>query len=334
MISEDYKQFVNEKVWDYLPPSKTKVGDDISFRCPFCGDSKKSSTKKRGHYSLTKCAFHCFNCDVSMSGLKLLQALSGAAFDDIKTEYIKLKLKNNGFIFSKKDLAEPSNLSCLQNLKNIIKPEWKNPLSEKAQQYLANRSVSKAPFLKDKLYSVYDKSQNEYILIPWRINGIDCFYQLNDFQKIDKFNRKYIFPPKTEKPVFGLDNIDLSWNKIIVFEGVYDSLFVKNGICCGGKNLTDYQYNLIKERYPKQQIVIALDNDEAGLTSAGRMIKKDPGKFHFFKWFDVNTKAKDINDYVLQTGNTQMFADKNILDKMIVSSVEMKMFLLQKGYWK
>lgn len=51
---------------------------------------------------------------------------------------------------------------------------------------------------------------------------------------------KYIFPKDKKKLVYGLDNIDISWPYIIVFEGVYDSVFVKNGISVGTKAITDY----------------------------------------------------------------------------------------------
>ena len=72
---------------------------------------------------------------------------------------------------------------------------------------------------------------------------------------------KYIFPKGTKKTIAGLDNIDVSFPYIIVFEGYYDSVFVKNGVCVGTKAITDYQLSLIKQRYPHHQIVISFDND-------------------------------------------------------------------------
>jgi len=61
---------------------------------------------------------------------------------------------------------------------------------------------------------------------------------------------KYIFPKNEKKIVAGLDNIDITWPYVIVFEGYYDSIFVKNGVCVGTKSITDYQLKLIRERYP------------------------------------------------------------------------------------
>lgn len=51
---------------------------------------------------------------------------------------------------------------------------------------------------------------------------------------------KYIFPKDKKKLVAGLDNIDVSFPYIILLEGFYDSVFVKNGVCVGTKAVTDY----------------------------------------------------------------------------------------------
>ena len=89
MISEDYKQFVNEKILEYLPSSKVFVHGRYNMRCPICGDSHKSMTKKRGWYYPDTCSYFCFNCSTAMTGLKFLEFLSGDNFDEIKAEYIK-----------------------------------------------------------------------------------------------------------------------------------------------------------------------------------------------------------------------------------------------------
>lgn len=332
MISEDYKQFVNEKILEYLPSSKVFVHGRYNMRCPICGDSHKSMTKKRGWYYPDTCSYFCFNCSTAMTGLKFLEFLSGDNFDEIKAEYIKYKIKHNSDplnIVKKYD----TELSCMSKIHPIVNKVWKNELTEDAKNYLKNRLVFDAPFLKDKkFFSVYDKENNEYIFIPWIVNGTEAYYQINDFKKVDKFGRKYSFPKDTEKLIYGLDDIDISWPYIICFEGVYDSLFVKNGVCIGGKFLTAFQEKLLKERYPRHQIVLSFDNDEAGLTAMKKSIIEHPIDFKYFKWFSGETKQKDINDFVLSSGNVHSFENKEDLEKMIVSSIEMKVFLIQKGY--
>lgn len=336
--NSDFISFINEKVWEYLPPSKIKIGNEIHVRCPICGDSKKNSRKKRGYFYLENGSYHCFNCGVSLSGMKLLEAIAGSNYEDILSEYRRMKMKTGGSLSSQMNVGieqqnQLSATSYLNSLHSIIKPQWKNPLSNAAIEYLENRKVLNAPFLKGKMYSVLDKENNEYILIPWKMNGVDAYYQINDFEHHDSMGRKYIFPAKKEKLIYGLDNIDLSFPYIICFEGVYDSLFIPNAIAIGGKSLTKFQHEIVSKRYPNHQIVLSFDNDDAGLQAMMKEIKKHPTEFKYFKWFDETTKEKDINDYILKCGNVDAFKDKKRVESLIVSSISMKMFLLQKGMW-
>lgn len=338
-MTDDFREFINEKVWDYLPSSKVKIGNEIHVRCPLCGDSKKNSRKKRGYFYLKNCSYFCFNCNASMSGLKLLETIAGQDYEEIRDEYRRLKMKNGGDLSalanSTIDQDQPlSAFSYINSLQSAIKPEWKNPLSDAAIGYLEQRKVLEAPYLREKLYSVFDKKQNEYILIPWKINGIDAYYQINDFEKHDSLGRKYIFPAKKDKLVYGLDEIDLSWPYIICFEGVYDSLFIPNAVAIGGKSLTKLQREIISKRYPNHQIVLSYDNDEAGISAMAKQIRKNPNEFKYFRWFDSDTEEKDINDYVLRKNNVRLFSDKESVEKMIVSSLSMKMFLIQTDRWE
>lgn len=330
MLCYEYIQFLNEKVLEFLPHNYVKIGDKLNMRCPICGDSKKSSTKKRGWYYMKNASFYCFNCSTGMSGIKFLEFISGNSYADIRKEYMKLYLKTGKSLSLSASYDIPSEEPSVFQLQSIVKPEWKQALSDKAKAYLSERKVIEAPFLKENLYSCYTKKGEEYIMIPWRLNGVDAYFQLNDFQKLHSL--KYIFPKDKKKLLYGLDNIDISWPYIIVFEGVYDSLFVKNGIATGTKSVTDYQLKLIKERFPRHQLVISFDNDKAGITSMVKLLKNG-SDFKYFKWFNKNTQQKDINDYIISKGNVNIFTNTSILEKMIVDKLLMKMFLIQSGLW-
>lgn len=330
MLSYEYIQFLNEKVLEYLPHNYVKIGDKLNMRCPICGDSKKSSTKKRGWYYMKNASFYCFNCSTGMSGIKFLEFISGSSYADIRKEYMKLYLKTGQNLSLSANYDIPSEEPSMFQLQSIVKPEWKQPLSDKAKAYLSGRKVTEAPFLKENLYSCYTKKGEEYIMIPWRLNGVDAYFQLNDFQKLHSL--KYVFPKDKKKLLYGLDNIDISWPYIIAFEGVYDSLFVKNGIATGTKSVSDYQLKLIKERFPRHQLVISFDNDKAGISSMVKLLKNG-SDFKYFKWFNKNTQQKDINDYIISKGNVNIFTNTSILEKMIVDKLLMKMFLIQSGLW-
>ena len=334
MQSYEYTQFLIEKIMQYLPQPYVRVGDKINCRCMVCGDSKKSATKKRGWIYMQNASYYCFNCGVSMSGIQLVKLLSGTDYDSIHREYVRLFLKSghdsslSAAIWKPKVDDEPS----VFNIKPILDPQLKKPLSDKAKEYLSKRKVLEAPFLKETLFSTYAKDgEEEFILIPWKMNGIDAYYQVNDFLKLHQM--KYMFPKNKKKLLYGLDNIDPSYKKIFVFEGVYDSLFVKNGIASGTKSLTDYQRRLINERWPHHEICIAFDNDAPGFAATMKMIEKDAAS-KFFMWFDSTTQAKDINDYILSIGNVNAFTDAKKLDSMTYDKLQMKLWMIQNGKWK
>ena len=336
MLSYEHFEFLKEHILEYLPRPFVRVGNRYNFRCMFCGDSKKSATKKRG-WLYEDMSFYCFNCGTSFTGLKFLEALAGPnAFEDLKRQYLKLFLKSGlgnalsvDFGLKREDSTNPN----IFNFKRELDPEWKKPLSKKAREYLENRMVLDAPFLKDPIYSTYNTTTNdEYILIPWKINGVDAYWQTNDFQKIGSM--KYIFPKDKKKLIYGIDNVDPSYKKIIVFEGVYDSLFVKNGVASGTKSITEWQMKILKQRWPSHEIVVSFDNDLAGISSMIKVIDRKDLDVKFFRWFNKNTKAKDINELVLAKNDPNIFSNAKILDRMIFGKLEMKMWLVLNGLWK
>ena len=335
MLSYEYIQFLNEKIVQYLPQPNVRVGDKINFRCPICGDSRKSSTKKRGWWYMHSASFYCWNCSTSMSGIKFLKLLSGSDYDAIHREYVNIFLKSGLDTSLSSSAWTPSQVDdepSVFNLKPILDPSMKKPLTSRAKEYLASRRVLDAPFLKEPLYSIVSKDgKEEYILIPWKVNGIDAYYQVNDFLKIKSM--KYMFPKGKKKLLYGLDNIDPSYSKIFVFEGVYDSLFVKNGIATGTKSITDSQTKLIKERWPHHEIVISFDNDFPGFSATKKAIETGKAS-KFFAWFNSKTSDKDINDFILSHGSTTVFSNADVIDKMVYDSLQMKLWMLANGKWK
>lgn len=328
-------EMINEEVLPYLPTDRIREGNKLLFRCPICGDSKRFLNKKRGYYYLTSASYHCFNCDITISGIRLLSILSGEDFDTVNARFF-------GKIFDGKHYTTATEGHSLDSpnheadsifaFKSVVNPKWKMPLTDRAREYLSRRRVLEAPFLKESLYSYVAGNGNEYILIPWRINGVDAYYQLNDFLGIRE-GRKYVFPKGLEKTVYGVDNIDLMFPYIICFEGVYDSLFVPNGVAIGGKNLTNRQARFLKKRFPHHKLVMSLDNDRAGLEAMARSMRSTnlPYRMMYYRWFDANTKAKDVNDLVLETGNVNILSDKKIVSSRMETQISMAMWLAGRG---
>ena len=332
--SPELRDWINEKVLEYIPRDRIVQGDKIVFRCPICGDSKRNTLKKRGYYYTRTASYHCFNCDTTLGGMKFLETLSGEDYSSLREEYFRMTFDGRHFnSVSSGGFGGRSPSTGIFSLKSIVKPEWKLPLSEKAREYLGNRKVLQAPFLKEDLFSYVSKKGGEYILIPWKIDGVECYFQINDFLKIGKKGLKYIFPKNSEKLVYGLDNVDISFPYIICFEGVYDSLFVKNGIAIGGKFLTEKQEELVRKRFPRHKIVISFDNDRPGLSAMSRMVSSGKS-FGYFKWFSDCETAKDVNDYILKTGDVNAFSSGNVVEKMVMDKLPMSLWLGRRGLIK
>lgn len=77
---------------------------------------------------------------------------------------------------------------------------------------------------------------------------------------------------------------------------------------------------MIKERWPRHDVVIAFDNDIAGFSSMKKLIETDRAS-KFFVWFNGGTREKDINEAVISSGNPRMFTDEHELDNMVYDSL-------------
>ena len=267
-----------------------------------------------------------------MSAIKFLQAISGSSYEDIRKEYTKLFLKSGLSTSLSASFVIPTSEPSVFDIKPIVKAEWKKPLSEEAKTYLDSRLVTKSPFYNDSFYLWTNKRGNDYILIDWVLNGVDAYFQLNDFKKHGSM--KYIFPKDSKKLIYGLDNVDVSWPYIIVFEGVYDSIFVKNGIAVGTKAITDYQLKLIKERFPHHELIVSFDCDKPGIEAMVKMIQENR-PFKYFIWWnkDIMSTTKDINEFIINKNDPMYFSNTSIIDSLIFSPLQAKLFLIKNNLW-
>lgn len=338
--------FVDWKVWENLPASslKTRSPSEINFRCPICGDSKKNKLKKRGYFYRKTGTYYCFNCGTSMTGYSFLRAICPHdVFDSIINEYKVLNFNNivkgKGGGNSESSISEGGGgieiLSPSPSYRYLLEMGWKTrPLSDSAKAYLDSRKIPEGK--RDMMLSIFDQSGREFILIQYIWDDSVCYHQLHNFNGYDISGQgkiKYIFPKDERvnfqpKPVFNIESVDISFPYIYCTEGVYDSLFIYNGVSLGGRVITDFQINMIKYRFPRHKIVLVLDNDRPGIKSTLNYTETHPD-FMFldnYKLLDA-TKTKDINDFVRATNRPEIFMNKDLLVKMTISPFLMKMNL-------
>ena len=336
-----WRERLADLIWTFIPAStpKTRTRNQINFRCPFCGDSKKSLTKKRGFYYIDTATYYCFNCEKTSTGLKLLKQMAPEnVYADALNEYKMLKIHS---LATAPELEEEEEQDSLITCDPI--PAWKHLLTEPEKwEHPTALGLDEIKYLQER--KAWPEGQNflrvtnrqsgaPFIIIPWLYEGQCIFYQLHNYTK-NEAHPKYLFPNAIdlndqEKPVFNIDEVDPSWKYIIACEGVFDALSYKNGVALGGRSLTDYQEKMIRQRWPHHTIVAAMDNDDAGKQAMMKLCKSGSVKFlnitGVFKKFNV----KDANDFARLTEKSgKALRDKSFLERFIKEPLEMQVGLL------
>ena len=337
--------YVDAKVWENLPESslKTKNNSEITFRCPICGDSKKNKLKKRGYFYRKTGTYYCFNCGTSMTGYAFLKAICPHdVFDRIIQDYKVLNF--NSIVKGGRHGEDVSRfgddgkgveiLSPSPSYRYLLEMGWKtSSLSCSATAYLDSRKIPMDR--RDMLLSIFDPNGREFILVQYIWDDTVIYHQLANFNRYDikgQGSVKYIFPKDENinfqpKPVFNIGCIDVSFPYIFCTEGVFDSLFIKNGVSLGGRNLTEFQMKMISTFYPRHKIVLAFDNDAAGIQASLKHAEKMDVCFLDMYGLLQAAKIKDINDFVKVTGRTDIFTNPTVLKKLTISAFMLKMKL-------
>jgi len=299
--------WIQIKYLKYLPLEQftDKGGQKWNFRCPVCGDSQQSATKKRGwarpHKNNLK--IKCFNCDYSNS----LQYFIKDHFPNFYSDYIKEIFDNSSYTPVKQsnvDLfaTEYDNLNLLQ-IKDL-------PITHKASLYLRRRKLPEN--IIDNLY--YSDNFSKWLNTEIEVGAIN--YQADQDRRIViPFYNKYkkifamqgrtidyadpkVITHKTDKEcdlVFGLDNVDFT-KTVYVCEGAFDSVFIPNCIAVSGamanlKNILKYTH--------KDNIVIVPDNDFRNKYTDKFVSRFISQGYNIVIW-DKKTPFKDINDGIIK----------------------------------
>ena len=335
--SLDQSLWIYSKILPYIRGKNSRVGNEHHIQCPFCNEAVTSShpsTAMRGYYFIDKQNYYCFRCQEWHTAFELYEKLSGLSRKDLLPEYLEFinKHQRRGTNFSnflstsadgfKTFAASGANLQTTMgdNVDRVPIPErMKAPLTERGRKYLESRKIFESPNLPPyaKFYSsVYcsPRSGNkpyEVVVIPWYLDGEVWTYQWRFLDK-DVPLPKYGFPKNNGKKIYGIDSISTTFPYIICCEGVFDSLFVKNGIAVGGKSVSDSQRAMLKERFPSHRLVYGFDNDMHGINAMFKSSGNSNDSLIFY-WKDVSKGFKDLNDYAVGADFNYFFDEGNVL---------------------
>ena len=263
---------------------KDRAKQDV---CPFCSKDRKKKTDKCVSIDWDKGFFNCWHCGESGQLHTYKKKVAEKVY--FKPKQVNSKAYSDKFI---KYISEVRgiDLIALKGLKVRESKEWM-PQTQKEENCIC-----------------FDYFLNSELINTKFRDGKKNFKLVKDAEKI----------------FYNLDSIQHEQECIIV-EGEFDVLAfrtagvnnvvsVPNGFNLQGNLNLDYIDNYLEYFEGKETIIIAVDNDEAGLKGQTELIRR----FGAEKCKTVNfNDCKDANDYLLKYG-------KNALSNVVKSAKEVK----------
>ena len=309
------------KIQPRLQQFKKKREYLFNFRCPVCGDSKKSKTKARAYLYRVKndMFFKCHNCSASHNLANLIKLVDRPLYDQYILERYKGSKPSNDaeslFDKFKTNTKERLKSTPLQGLTAFSNLDDEHP----AKKYILNRRLPSEYF--NRLYYC-DKFQ-DFVnkLRPGTFSSLNKKYEhprmIIPFYDVDnnvfaiqgrafgKEQPKYLTIKLQENKQ--KNKIRQIQNKHIqksLLEGPLDSLFLDNCLAAGGADLQLPADN--------KDVVFIFDNEPRNKEIIDRMYKLIDKDYMIVIWPE-GTKEKDINEMIIK-GKTKEDLQKIISD--------------------
>jgi len=271
-----------------------KVRDNLfNFRCPYCGDSRKSQSKARGYFYRKKndYFYRCHNCGKGTTFGKVLEYIDSMMYKEYimeryKGDAPKTEAPEFNFKAPKFKKIDPK----LENLTPINKLNGGHP----ARQFVESRQLPEEfysdLYLCPKFFEwskIQSQQEHPRLVIPFRDESGEVFAAQG--RAFGKESPKYLTIKFQDKPkIFGLDRVDFA-KRYYVVEGPLDSMFLDNCLAVAG---ADFRY------LPPGDTTIVLDNEPRSREIIKQMERLIHQEHELVIWPTTITQ-KDINDMVL-----------------------------------
>ena len=279
-----------------------------TFRCPYCGDSKKSKNKTRGYLFQKKgnFIFKCHNCGMSKGFTNFLKDMDPVLHGKYTMESYK-----EGLTGQHRSVENPK----FDFKKPVFKKKINLPLASenaRASDYLKKRRLNPVKFYYadrfkhfcNTIKPTFESSKNDHarIVIPL----YDRDDTLIGFQgrSLDAYvTPKYLTVMLSEDhpKVYGLNKIDPS-KQVYVTEGPFDSHFISNSIAMCGSDVDLRTFNY--------SFVYVFDNEPRSREIVAKIAKTIENSYPVVI-FPQNILQKDLNDMVLAGHDVQNIVDSN-----------------------
>ena len=324
-------KFIND-LSGRLSQFKKKTDYLFNFRCPHCGDSKKSKTKARAYFYRVKndMFFKCHNCGQGQNLANFIKFVDPKLYESYLLERYKKSAPATPkpkFDFKPTKFTDQTPIDDLKSIRDLSE-------DHPAKLYCVNRKIPEKYFdklfLSDKFMTLVNEVKpNTYKITKDHPRLIIPFYDTTGkifaFQgrAFGKEQPKYLTIKLVEnkQKVYGLDKVSFQ-KPIYITEGPIDSLFIDNCLAAGGADL------FLKNKVPNENITYIFDNEPRNKEIVKRMYKVIEQDFNVVIWPE-DLQLKDVNDMIM-SGLT-----KFELQDIISNNTYSKLSALTKlNYWK
>lgn len=303
----------------------------FAFRCPICGDSKKSQNKTRGYIYEKNGSylFKCHNCGETHSLGRFIEIVDSSLYSEYYMERFfspkkkatvsvpkvkKFKVYDVGILKELVPMTELDDLSSVKQYvigRQIPEEHWRHLFYCNEFKKFVNSLLPGK--IKDNV------SEESRLVIPFFDENKKMFaFAGRSFRKNTSHRYINIVLDEDKPKLFGIDR----WKKkeeTIVVEGPLDALFIDNTIATAGGDLVSAIRGFDKHRF-----IIAYDNEPRSNTTRDKILKAIDQGYRVVIWPKTN-RWKDINKMV-QEGMKPLDIHRQICDNAF-SGLEAKLNL-------
>jgi len=316
VLSKEFSNIQKRKTVDY--------NDRVNFACPYCGDSHRNASAKRGNFYYNRLIFICFNCDKKTTFDRFCKDFNEQLDPDKKLEMIEHLNSVMTYSDYEGDFVDArfENLIDMSELERVFSQDL-TPISDfkpiqvngGVYKYLVGRGIP-PEYHKNIYQAKYWKNEDESEWIIALLNrrgdkvlgmqirnlkeGRRRTFKIYNYENLLEWvsiGKDLPEPDMNDLVIynklsyyFNILNVNLE-SKITVFEGYLDSLFFPNSIGLVGVN-TDFRF-LENNNLDLQYF---FDNDEAGYKKSEEKLKEGYPIFLWRKLFEDIVNKKNAAD--------------------------------------
>ena len=302
-----------------------------TFRCPYCGDSKKNKNKTRGYIFSVKGdhVFKCHNCGITRSFSNFLKDHVPHVYD----EYVMERYKEGtiGKNVPKPDLTQFVHTPKFEKRTVDLEPLSRLNNFHVAKKYILDRGIPENKL--DRLYycpnfkewsntqkQTFPDTTNDEARIIIPLNDTDgnlIGFQGRSLSPNAKMRYITVMLDENAPKLYGLDHINKN-ETIYIVEGPLDSFFLENSVAMCGSDVDIRTLGW-------SNYIWVYDNEPRSRQITDKISKSIDAGDSVVIW-PSTIKEKDLNDMVVSGVNV-----KNVIQSNVYQGLKAK---LQLSNWK